>query len=353
MDRVKVMLYGAGGLLGKLILQNLQNNENLEIILAGRIKDIELFKDFDMYETRFFNLDNDYEINRNIQDLDILLNMAGSYHKTALTLANACVEYEVHYLDFSKYSTDYETLFILDEQAKLKNIMLMPGIGFSIVPTDILATHLNNKISEAQKLILAIMTPIGGITQNHLLNILHKSSTTGTFLVNGTTQIVRAAHKKLEVKVHGHTFETISDPWRGDTFSVSLNSDIPNVETYTYYPKLFSLLLEYSHRIDWMLHPSIPEWIIKKVGKKEIGDISPDHRTYAYAKIINHTHYVESYIEGPDMYNFSAKTAQIIIQKVADGKWKKGFQTPGNLYGNKIIDHISDVKMHTSKMKKL
>ena len=48
---------------------------------------------------------------------------------------------KVHYLDITGEMVVFEGLKAMHEKAKKAGVMLMPGVGFDVVPTDSLAAH--------------------------------------------------------------------------------------------------------------------------------------------------------------------------------------------------------------------
>ena len=56
-------------------------------------------------------------------------------------MAEACIRTGTHYLDITGEIEVFEALASMGDAAKKADVMLMPGTGFDIVPTDCLAAH--------------------------------------------------------------------------------------------------------------------------------------------------------------------------------------------------------------------
>jgi short subunit dehydrogenase-like uncharacterized protein len=54
-------------------------------------------------------------------------------------MADACLETKTHYTDITGEYQVFELLAGYDQKAKAANIMIMPGTGFDVVPSDCLA----------------------------------------------------------------------------------------------------------------------------------------------------------------------------------------------------------------------
>ena len=77
----------------------------------------------------------------------------------------ACLETKTHYTDITGEFTVFESLSKLDVQAKEAGIMIMPGIGFDVVPSDCLALHLKSRLPDATHLQLAFTSLKGGLSR--------------------------------------------------------------------------------------------------------------------------------------------------------------------------------------------
>jgi len=70
-------------------------------------------------------------------------------------MSSACLRTGTHYLDITGEIDVFESLSKKDAEAKSAGVMLMPGVGFDVVPSDCLALHLKNRLPSADTLRLA------------------------------------------------------------------------------------------------------------------------------------------------------------------------------------------------------
>ena len=138
----------------------------IEFILSGRNAEslakqkFQYNKEFGVeLETRCFTIKEtatEASIEDWLRDVKVVLNCAGPFHETADFVVKACLRVKAHYVDITGEIPVFERLYnIYDKQAKDANIMILPGAGFDIVPTDCLAKHLKNALPEANHLVLA------------------------------------------------------------------------------------------------------------------------------------------------------------------------------------------------------
>ena len=135
------------GYTGQLIVdQALQ--EGLHPILAGR-DEKKLRAQAEKYnlEYRAFSLDETGKLDSALHEVDAVLHCAGPFVHTFRQMAEACLRTKRHYVDISGEIPGFEALAAMDSQAKEAGIMLLPGGGFDVVPSDCLAAHLKAKIA--------------------------------------------------------------------------------------------------------------------------------------------------------------------------------------------------------------
>src|SRR6516165_5861938 len=149
------LIYGANGYTGELITRYAVER-GMEPILAGRnaIKIEELAKK-DHLEYRVFSLDEMSRSDAALQEVDVVLHCAGPFSHTAKPMVEACIRNKKHYTDITGEIVVFEALAKLDKQTNEAGVMIMPGVGFDVVPTDCLSVHLKNRLPSATYLTLA------------------------------------------------------------------------------------------------------------------------------------------------------------------------------------------------------
>lgn len=152
------LIYGANGFTGSLIAREAVRRR-MNPLLAGRSPEklAQLAGELNL-EHRVFSLDSRAAIAEGIRGVHTLLNCAGPFSQTAQPLADACLRAGTHYLDITGEANVFETLAGRDAEAKSAGIVLMPGVGFDVVPSDCLAVHLKRRLPTATRLTLAFQS---------------------------------------------------------------------------------------------------------------------------------------------------------------------------------------------------
>ncbi|HET8670617.1 MAG TPA: saccharopine dehydrogenase NADP-binding domain-containing protein, partial [Candidatus Saccharimonadales bacterium] len=150
------LIYGSYGYTGQLIVGRALQ-EGLRPILAGRNKK-KLIAQAEKYnlEYRSFALGETAVLDSVLQGVDAVLHCAGPFVHTFRQMAEACLRTKRHYVDISGEIPGFEALAVMDSQAREAGIILLPGAGFDVVPSDCLAAHLKGRLPSATHLRLFV-----------------------------------------------------------------------------------------------------------------------------------------------------------------------------------------------------
>src|SRR6185436_2129408 len=107
---------------------------------------------------RAFSLEEPAAIEQALQEVAVVLHCAGPYIYTAGPMVEACIRTGTHYLDITGEIPVYEAIAARDAESKARGVMLLPGAGFDVVPTDCLAVHLKQRLPSATRLTLAFQS---------------------------------------------------------------------------------------------------------------------------------------------------------------------------------------------------
>jgi short subunit dehydrogenase-like uncharacterized protein len=148
------MIYGANGYTGELIAREAKKR-GANPVLAGRdaTKIAKLATDLSL-PSKVFSLDKPPDIAAALDGAGLLLNCAGPFSKTANPLMRACLMAKTHYLDITGEIGVLEGAHRLDADAKSADVVLCPGVGFDVTPTDCIALMLKTALPEAHELAL-------------------------------------------------------------------------------------------------------------------------------------------------------------------------------------------------------
>src|SRR6056297_3206097 len=155
-----LMIYGATGYTGTLIAEHAAATASQfspPPTLAGRnqAKVRELAMRLKM-PWAAFDLADAAALRRRLMDVKVLLNCAGPFSRTADPLVAACLEAGTHYVDITGEIAVFERIAAQNAAARQAGIVLLPGAGFDVVPSDCLAAHLKRRQPGMRRLRLSI-----------------------------------------------------------------------------------------------------------------------------------------------------------------------------------------------------
>ena len=158
----RFLLYGANGYTAGLIIR-FAGEYGLKPVLAGRNETaIRSLAEQHGLDYRIASLDDPKQVDALLQGFQVVLHAAGPFMYTARPMMEACLRNKVHYLDITGEITVFEMGKRLHEKAQQAGIVVMPGVGFDVVPTDCMALFVKNHLPDAVQLDLAFAT-LGGM----------------------------------------------------------------------------------------------------------------------------------------------------------------------------------------------
>ena len=149
------MIYGANGYTGRLAATE-SVRRGMRPILGGRNEAAiaQLAEELGL-EFRVFTLDDPNQVRQAINGLKLVLHCAGPFSISSQPMISACLAEGVHYLDITGEISVFANAHQQDEQARHADVVLLPGAGFDVVPSDCLAASLVDALPAATKLQLA------------------------------------------------------------------------------------------------------------------------------------------------------------------------------------------------------
>jgi len=117
----------------------------------------------------------DEGLERALRGMKAVLHAAGPFSQTFRPMVDACLRTGTHYIDVSGELPTFEALFARDAEAQERKVMLLPGAGFDVVPTDCLSLHLARRVRNPRKLIIGI-SGLDLISRGSLRTLLNSSA---------------------------------------------------------------------------------------------------------------------------------------------------------------------------------
>ncbi len=325
------------------------NEYGLEPILAGRNEAALKQMSGELgYAYRVFDLSEKEKLEAALQEVSVVLHAAGPFQFTAKKMMEACIATGRHYLDITGEIFVFEMGKQFSAAAKEKNVMLMPGVGFDVVPTDCMAAFLKQQLPTATKLKLAFAMSGGKLSHGTGTTMAENQGSGGAVRENGKIVRKPLGHKGMWVDFGLKKLFVMSIPW-GDVSTAYTTTGIPDIETYTAAsPKTFRLL-KFQFLFNWLLRTSYMRNKAKQKIKKQPAGPSDEMRANAksmvWGEVKNDSGETRSArLLCPEGYTLTAISSLLITKKVLRGEIKAGYQTPAGAYGADLVLEIPGVQ---------
>ncbi|TNE60407.1 MAG: hypothetical protein EP344_07320 [Bacteroidetes bacterium] len=342
------LLYGAYGYTGRLIAR-MARQYNLQPVLAGRREAplAEMQKQLDL-PYRVIDLEQSSDLEAALQDVPVVLHAAGPFLQTATPMMEACLRTGTHYLDITGEIAVFEQAKSQDAQARKSGIMLLPGVGFDVVPTDCLALYLKNQMPNAIALKLAFATKGGGLSHGTAATLLQTLGQKGSVRKNGSIRAVPIGHKGMWVDFGKSRRFVITIPW-GDISTAYTSTGIPDIETYFGATPFMYQALKFQWLYNWLFRTAFMQKQLLGYIKRQPAGPSDEQRARGHSMVWGEVrdqkgNTCQARLNCPEGYTYTAHASLMILNRILKGDWKPGYQTPAGCYGPDLALQIPGVK---------
>jgi short subunit dehydrogenase-like uncharacterized protein len=334
------LLYGATGFVGEAIAR-LALEQGLRPVLAGRdaARIAALAAELGL-EQRVFGLDDLQAMDRALGEAAVVLHCAGPYIYTSRAMADGCLRTGAHYLDLTGEIPVFEALSTRDGEARTRQVMLLPAVGFDVTPTDCLALHLKQRLPSATHLALAFQSHgPAGLPPGTASTIVEMIPYGARIRRNGLLEPFRSGMKTRLVDFGRGPVEASLFPW-GDVFTAFYSTGIPNIEDYTVLPAERRREIAFAFKLRPLFRLAMVRRFVRarmKTGSTAEqlaasscdvwGEVTDDQGRKAVARL-----------HGPESgVVWTARSALAAVRQVLAGNALPGFQTPASAFGADFV----------------
>jgi short subunit dehydrogenase-like uncharacterized protein len=340
------MIYGATGYTGALI-SHAASRRGMRPILAGRnAEKLTLLAGELGLEHRAFALDSAANVADGIRGIHTLLNCAGPFSHTAQPIVDACLKAGTNYLDITGEAGVFEAIAMRAAEARRAGVVLLPGVGFDVVPSDCLAMHLKQRLPTATRLALGFRSS-GRLSRGTALTALERIDSGGLIRADGVLKPVRTAWKTRVIDCGDGPTKAITIPW-GDVATAFHSTGIPNIEVYLAAPWGLRVGARLSRWLGWLLRSRLVQGPLKRrILAGPPGPTEAERRQNRCLFWGEATDDVGGKVvvrqQTPDGYDLTVETALAAAARVLSGAVAPGFYTPAMAFGPDFILEIAGV----------
>ena len=228
--QMKWMIYGANGYTGELIARAAVSR-GLKPVLAGRSRDkVEALARELGLEARVFGLEDEVRLLAQIKGHDLVLHCAGPFSATAAPMMEACLRANAHYLDITGEIAVFEHAQSLNDRARAAGVVICPGVGFDVVPTDCVAAALKNAMPDATHLALGFDSRLS-ISPGTAKTSIEGMAQGGKVRRDGKIISVPLAYRVRRIDFGAGEKLAMTIPW-GDVSTAWQTTGIANIEVF-------------------------------------------------------------------------------------------------------------------------
>lgn len=343
------LIYGSYGYTGQLIAER-AIQQGLKPILAGRNKKrLQVQAETLGLEYRVFSLDDTTALASALQEVDAVLHCAGPFVLTFRQMAEACIANGKHYVDISGEIEGFEAVAAMDEKAKQAGVMLLPGAGFDIVPSDCLIKHLSNKLPSATHVRLYIRSVRGGVSRGTARSGIENMHRQGRIRRAGKILQVPPAWQVKQIDFGRGLVKLVSIGW-GDVSTVYHSTGIPNVETYMAFPPALINAIYVTRVIGPLLYlrpvKELLKWMIRVfLPSGPSRERNENGFSLMVAEVSDEKKTLRAKLRTPEGYRLTALTSVEIMTRILSSDCEPGFQTPSRVYGPEFILEFPGVEL--------
>ncbi|HET6563832.1 MAG TPA: saccharopine dehydrogenase NADP-binding domain-containing protein [Xanthomonadales bacterium] len=348
MNQKQWMIYGANGYTGRLTALEAARR-GMNPILAGRNAAAlaELAKTTG-FETRVFSLDSSAEVVENIGDCHLVLHCAGPFSATSQPMIAACLAASVHYLDITGEISVFANAHKQADAARHADVVLIPGVGFDVVPSDCLAASLVQALPAAIELCLAFEAG-GGPSPGTAKTSTEGLAKGGTVRKEGKLTAVPLAWKSRTIPfAHGERM-AMTIPW-GDVFTAYVSTGVPDIEVYMSVPPATIKRLQRMRWIQPLLGTSMVQNFMKKRIARSVKGPDDSRREKTSSQLWGQVRSadgrtVSGTMTTPNGYDLTVIAGLGIVEYLLQNDVEGGYYTPSTLVGADYAQGLPGVTM--------
>ena len=350
-DRVEWMIYGANGYTGHLVAVEARR-QGLRPVLAGRrAGPIETLAAELGLPSRIFDLGDARSAAAALADMAVVAHCAGPFAATSAAMIDACLASRTHYLDITGELDVFLAAQHRHADAQAAGIVICPGVGFDVIPTDCLAAVLKAALPDATHLVLAFdaRTHVSPGTARTMVDSFRRGRIGGRVRRNGVIEEMPLAHRRRSVDFTGGAAMTVAIAW-GDLATAYVSTGIPNIETYASMPRAMAIP---GRALDWarpLLAWAPVQKLLRRLADRSTGPSEEELRTQRsrfWGEVRNTAgERRTARLETANGYRLTADGMIMAVKFLLEHAPTGGYYTPSMLMGARCVEQLPGSNSH-------
>ncbi|AKF50555.1 hypothetical protein EIG75_20200 [Pseudomonas syringae] len=314
-----LLIYGATGYTGRMAAERARAL-GLNVEIAGR------------NQQRLASLAAQLDVNYRVFDADqaegflsgisVLLNFAGPFVQTAEPLMRACIKAGVDYLDITAEINVYRLAERLGAEAAANQVMLLPGVGWDVVPTDSLAVQVAGRVQGPTALNIALQVP-GSMSRGSAMSVSEIIGAGVLARIDG--ELVATPDAEPRHFDFGQGPVLCVPLSFGDLVTAWHSTGIRNIAMFVH-----------------IAGDAFPQGDLSQLPDGPTPEQREAHRARAVVEVTDAKGAIaRSIIETVNGYTYTPLAAVEAARRVLDGERQTGFATPAKVFGGGFAESIA------------
>lgn len=341
MSDTRWLLYGAYGFTGELLVKEAVERGHRPT-LAGRSRE-KLRPIAERFDLPFVDvsLDDPAKLRGAIEGHGLVLHAAGPFVHTSLPMLKACLDVGAHYLDITGEIPVFLQSFAHDREAREKQVAVISGVGFDVVPTDCLSRYVAEKLTDPRELEIAFAA-IGQPSVGTMKSAIEGMGKGGAVRRDGHLIPWTIGKGAKQIPFSHRELTAVPIPW-GDLVTAFHTTGIPNITTYMTMPKRQAQVMKVvGPAVPWVMKSKrVRSTLMRALDRREVR--GPDEtarssgRSYVWAQAKNAKgESATAWLETVEGYAFTAASGIRAVEKTLELK-PHGAITPARAFGSDFV----------------
>ncbi len=337
-----LLVYGANGYTGEIIARSAAA-AGLAPVLAGRsAAPIEALARELGCGFRVFGLEDAPALIDQLSGIRVVLHCAGPFSRTAGPMMAACLAANAHYTDITGEIDVFEHGFRQHDAARQAGIVMCPGVGFDVVPTDCIALTLKQALPDAAHLALGFDGRSGwsrGTAATSVEGLGHG----GRLREAGVIRRIPLGSRTRRIDFGAGEKQATAIPW-GDVSTAFRTTGIPDIEVYVPVSPRALVKLRRLGKFGWLLRSGPVQAFLKRRIRKGAPGPTAEERAkspvFVWGEARSARRTVTARILVPNGYTITTDASIAIARRLLAGGAPPGYTTPALMMGADFITSL-------------
>ena len=260
-------------------------------------------------------------------------------------MVDACLRVGAHYLDITGEYAVLEAVLARGDEAVRAKVVLLPAVGFDVVPTDCMAAKLAAALPDAVRLELGFsggLAPSPGTAKTAVEGL-----SVGALVREGGELVKLPAPRTRDLPFRGGQHPGMSIPW-GDLVTAYRSTGIPSITVFTEAPRAVARiagLLRFATPV--LRSPSVVRFLKAQIERRVHGpseELRRKARMEVWGRVENASgKAMEGRLTLPEGYELTVFAALASVERVLRGEVPPGATTPSLAFGPDFVTTLPGV----------